>query len=498
MKQSLRWLAAVILLAAAVPLAPEVAFPVSLAELLQDAERKLDWQYFEEAERSYQEILRRFPEQTGIHEALGVICLMQHKYSESIAHLEQELALNPGNHLAELLAAAALCQSGDVVAAEAWIARAADSQAAMNKRQPAKKFMLDNPGLIPFVKGILHKERGEWGKASSMMAQAAEQKYSAAELAVHWVDLHLQRGDEAAAVAALAGLELRNSQLAEPLREIVRTRDRQEARAYARSRPLIIRYFKEPIPLIVHELNTMAQNAVKQANPQGAIKTWKKALLADESRFDIHYNLALIYCLYGFQREALPHCLRAVELGDDRYQTWALNLAGNIQFERGQYRQAIHYYQQAIELDANYLKCRNNLAAAFWESGQLQCAEREWQKVIQDSGRMEKGPDAREVFEGETIRAFVSVRERHEAIEAGKSLAQLYIIQKQTEKALLQLQMVLRLVPTDADAHWDLGRLYIQTGDQELARAHLAAAIHNGSRHEAEARKLLAELGKAK
>jgi tetratricopeptide (TPR) repeat protein len=66
-------------------------------------------------------------------------------------------------------------------------------------------------------------------------------------------------------------------------------------------------------------------------------------LSADDNRFDIHYNLALIYTLYNFLPEGFYHCRRAIDLSDSQYQPWALNLAGNIQFEMGNYNQALDY-----------------------------------------------------------------------------------------------------------------------------------------------------------
>jgi tetratricopeptide (TPR) repeat protein len=340
--------------------------PKDLQAMLKNAERELDWQFFAEAERSYLEILQQNPQLIGLNEALGYICLMQQKYNESFGYFEKELAREPYNDLSRLLLGIARFQAGDVASAWELIKKVTNNHSSVKKYHFFKKFMNDNPGLLPFVMGIFYKERGEWEYAEKMMAEAAEQKYCPAEIMVQLVDQYLQQQDAASAASALSKLESLNFLLARQMSEIKKSQDRQKAREYARSRPIIIRYFKESISAIVDDLNMTAQNALKRADPEGAIKTWKKALFADDNSFIVHYNLALIYCLYGFPQEALYHCLRAIDLddsqyrftikqiagefhgirgintGDFQYKTWALNLAGNIYFEMGHFEHALY------------------------------------------------------------------------------------------------------------------------------------------------------------
>ena len=494
--------------------------PKDLQAMLKDAERELDWQFFAEAERSYLGILKQSPQLSSINEALGYIYLMQQKYEESFGYFEKELAQEPYNDLSRLLLGIARFQAGDATSARELIEKVAGNHSSMKKYPFFKKFISDNPGLLPFVRGILYKELGEWVDAEEMMSEAAEQKYCLAEIMVQLVDQYLQQQDSASAASTLSKLESLNFLLAGQMSDIVKSQDRQKVREYARSRPIIIRYFKEPISTIVDDLNTMAQGAVKRADPESAINTWKKALLADDNRFDIHYNLALIYCLYDFQQKALYHCLRAIDLNDSQYRSrveqiagefhgirtinsidpqykaWALNLAGNIHFEMGHFEQALYYYQQAIILSPGYLKCRNNLGAAYWKLGDLADAEREWRQVIKNSGRGGKERDVLELDDKENIKVLVDVKESDEMIEASKSLIALYLQQKQVDQAIPLLEMVLQIVPSDADAHFELGKIYMQLNKSALARQHLEAAIKNGTSFATEARNLFAEIEK--
>jgi tetratricopeptide (TPR) repeat protein len=492
-----------ILLAGTILLPASAEDTARLEDLLRNAERELDWQFFEQAERSYGEIRNRFPQQAGAGEALGYICLMQQKYKESFLHLEMELEREPDNDLARLLLGIVRLQTGDYAAAREMVDKFVTSQSSVqkkvfggnrNKRSFFKKFMGDNPGLVPFVLGILYKEQGKWQLAEKMMADAADKKYSLSEILVQLVDQYLRRQDVAAAAGALSKLEAENFLMARQLSDIVKSQDRQEAMDFSRSRPIIVRYCREPIATIVDDLNMTAQNAVKRADPESAIKTWKKALLLDDRSFVLHYNMALIYCLYGFLPESLFHCLRAVDLGDSRHQPWALNLAGNIHFEMGHFEMARSYYLRALHLAPDSLKCRNNLGAAYWKLGDLKNAEHEWRSVIRDAGKGEKEQDTRELEERETIQVFVDVKERGEIIEASQSLVALYLQQERSDEAIPLLMRVLQFVPSDAEAHFELGRICMQKGDFALARRHLDAALRNGTKFESEASNLLAEL----
>jgi len=468
----------------------------NLQAMLATAEKHLDWQYVVEAKNSYLEIMRQYPEMNGVQEALGYICLAQQKTAEAIVFFEKELARTPGNGLARLLTGLAHFQAGDMATARSWIATVARNLSTLKKDLFFRKFINDNPGLLPFVTGLIAKELGEWQKAEEALADAAEQKYCLAEIMVQLIDQHLQRDDAASAQMVLARLERENSQLAEQLALIVNNRDRPKAREVARSRPLIIRYFKQPIAVIVDELDKMARSAIERADPASVFRSWKKALHADDTRFDIHYNLALIYTLYKFLPEGLYHCRRAIDLHDRRLQPLALNLAGNILFEMGDFARAGDFYRRAIDLDPGYLKCRNNLGATCRKLGDLANAELQWQTVIKYSGKGEKEQAIRELNEAEKIRVLVDVKERSEMIEASQSLAALYIEKKRATDAIPLLERVLQLIPSDAEAHFQLGKIFLYMNDPLPARRHIEAALKNGTVNEAEAVALLAQLKK--
>ena len=81
-------------------------------------------------------------------------------------------------------------------------------------------------------------------------------------------------------------------------------------------------------------------------------------------------------------------------------------------------------------------------------------------------------------------------------IEASQSLAALYIQQERATEAVPLLERVLQFIPSDADTHFELGKIYMQIDNPTLAQKHLKAAIKNGTTNETEATKLCIELEK--
>ncbi len=60
----------------------------------------------------------------------------------------------------------------------------------------------------------------------------------------------------------------------------------------------------------------------------------------------------------------------------------SLNEEGDALFKQGNFNGALVYYKNALEKDANFLSARFNLALAYLETGKLEQAERELQKVL--------------------------------------------------------------------------------------------------------------------
>ncbi|MBN2345245.1 MAG: tetratricopeptide repeat protein [Candidatus Aminicenantes bacterium] len=471
--------------------------PRDLDESFRNAARELDWQYLEEAERSYVDILDHFPERDGIHDILGYIDLRRGNFQEAIRHLKRALADKPGNPLARLLLGISHLQAGEMTTAWEWInASPKYSLGEFDKRLP-KKFISDNPGLLPFLKGLLFKENGEWRSSLKMMAAAAGQGYPLAEILVQMVDLYSRQEDEQLVSQALTRLESENFLLARAMGTSIHSRDTQKVVEFARSRRTIVRLCHESIATIVLDLNASAQSALARGDVENALKIWERALYLDDRSFILHYNVALVYCLHNLIPESLHHCLCAIRLGESvepLHQSWALNLAGNILFEMGQFEEARDYYQQALNLAPKSNKYHNNLGAAYWKLGDVDHAEREWWIVIRNAEKGMDEKDALEFEETERIKVFVDVRERSEAIEAMRSLATLYFEKNSLAQARELFEQLLVSIPFDAEAHFMLGRIHMRSGERLLARRHLETSLKHGIKNEEEARKLLAEL----
>ena len=60
----------------------------------------------------------------------------------------------------------------------------------------------------------------------------------------------------------------------------------------------------------------------------------------------------------------------------------SLNAEGEALFKQGNYNGAIVHYKNALEKDPNFVAARYNLGLAYIETGKMDQAEREFQKVL--------------------------------------------------------------------------------------------------------------------
>ena len=68
-------------------------------------------------------------------------------------------------------------------------------------------------------------------------------------------------------------------------------------------------------------------------------------------------------------------------IGCKGYTKESLNSEGEALFQQGNYNGAIVHYKNALEKDPNFVPARFNLGLAYLETGKLEQAEREFQKV---------------------------------------------------------------------------------------------------------------------
>jgi superkiller protein 3 len=164
--------------------------------------------------------------------------------------------------------------------------------------------------------------------------------------------------------------------------------------------------------------------------------------------------------------------------------------------DRGDFRNAAHYYQLATEESPEFDLAFNSLGSSLSRLGRTAEAERALLRALQINPRLASAqsnlgllylqtgrmPEARRLLLSAT-------REDPSLKPAWDNLARLGIMMQDGELAVAALEEVLRLDPGDAYAHWNLAILY--GGDPEraadcIAHARAAASLEPSFRAEAQ------------
>lgn len=128
----------------------------------------------------------------------------------------------------------------------------------------------------------------------------------------------------------------------------------------------------------------------------------------------------------------------------------SLNAEGQTLLQQGNYNGAIVHFKNALEKDPNFVEARYNLGVAYVETGKLDQAEREFQKV-----QLQNPHDARVVFQQARIANF----------------------QNKPAVAVPLLDSYLKEHPDDAAAMEQLAFSATIAGDPASARTHLEKAL---------------------
>lgn len=139
-----------------------------------------------------------------------------------------------------------------------------------------------------------------------------------------------------------------------------------------------------------------------------------------------------------------------VQISCKSHTTESLNAEGEVLLKQGNYNGAVVHFKNALEKDPNFVEARFNLALAYVETGKLDQAEREFQKV-----QLQNPRDARVTFQ----------------------LARVANFQNQPAVAVPLLDAYLKEHPNDAAAIEQLAFAATTSGDMASAREHLEKVL---------------------
>mgnify|MGYP000112008217 CR=1 FL=1 len=189
-----------------------------------------------------------------------------------------------------------------------------------------------------------------------------------------------------------------------------------------------------------------------------------------------HYGLGHSYLQQGDPTSALRELYEAEKLNPkDAPTQHALGMALSA---KGKYTDALEHYRRALELDPKYTEVHNAMGAAYLEMGKWDEAIQEFQIVLKDIlyltpfyvhnnlgwAYYKKGDLSNAIENYER-----AVRMKPDFGLAQYNLGIAYRDRKQPDLALAALRQATALVPGLLDGHFQLGKLYFETGNKEEA-----------------------------
>lgn len=158
---------------------------------------------------------------------------------------------------------------------------------------------------------------------------------------------------------------------------------------------------------------------------------------------------------------------------------------GRVYFEGSKLTLALESFRLAIELDARSVKARNHLGQALEGLTRFEEAKAVYQEAIQleqEGSERSEWPyynlGALLLAEGGTEQAVVLLERALErnpsSLQTRTKLGAAYSAASRLQDAKEQLREVVLAEPSNADAHYQLGRVLMKLGQEEQAREHLA------------------------
>ncbi len=196
-----------------------------------------------------------------------------------------------------------------------------------------------------------------------------------------------------------------------------------------------------------------------------------------------HKILGMDEFMLGDASQAIADLKCATELNPNDSESYYY--LGRLYFSTDNARDALTSFERALEIDPSSVRARNHLGQTYEALGRFPQAEGAYKQAIELEGKQSKKSEwpyynlaLLYLHDGRTDRAislFRQALDRNSALtEAKVNLAKALSQTKQTEAALMLLDDAVRTDPKNAQAHYRLALLLLESGKPEEAEAHFA------------------------
>ncbi|MBF0104128.1 MAG: tetratricopeptide repeat protein [Deltaproteobacteria bacterium] len=196
----------------------------------------------------------------------------------------------------------------------------------------------------------------------------------------------------------------------------------------------------------------------KQGKYDEAMTYYRDAIEKEPGYLQSYIGLGLCFYKQGKYQEAIDSYNRVLKIrpsDDDAH----FNL-GNAFYKLRDYQKAIAHYVKALSLNPNLEDVYYNLALAYLQNGQHQESLEQFNKIVTAQPDHKRKADA--CFE----------------------MANIYFRLKDFDRAARYYQMVIDVNPKMADAHYNLGIIYLNKGERALAKTRFEKAVDIDPAHQ--------------
>jgi len=218
-------------------------------------------------------------------------------------------------------------------------------------------------------------------------------------------------------------------------------------------------YWKNSISIFEHTANVTSDNVVA------------------------HVNLGMHMMNQGKVERSVFHYSEALRLQPDNEK--AYNNLGFALAESGRFEEAVSYYKKALQIYPEYAKAHNNLGVALAKQGHINKAIIHFSEALRLSPGYLKAEEnlklarnEQEKIDQETYNnLYEMILKNPDNADAHYNLGNLFLRQKKFDKAAEHFLKGINIRPDDENLHNNLGIAYVNTGDVNNAVVHFQKAL---------------------
>jgi len=202
------------------------------------------------------------------------------------------------------------------------------------------------------------------------------------------------------------------------------------------------------------------------------------------NKAESHYKLGSSYLNNNQFNEAFTEFKKALKLNPRKKET--LNYLGFLSTRFNKYEEAISYYKKAISIDPDYSEAMNNLGVTYAETGNWDEAVKSFDSALANS--MYETPEMAYANKGYVLYMKGDYNNAETAVKealilnrqfplASYVLGLIYTKLDNDDAAIEEFKKAIGLAPEYVEAHMELAKTYLRSGNKAKALKHFEAVL---------------------